>query len=343
MDAQPKDASKKLETDNRYEVMGKIGSGTYGNVFLCKDRNTGELVAIKKIYFHEQDEGYPGTALREISLLKELNHRSIIKIKEILASPTKLHIVFEYMEYDLKSKFDNHMPKDEYLTRDVVKLYMFQLLQAVTYIHSKRFLHRDIKPGNILLSGLTLKLGDFGLARALTEPARPYTEEVSTLWYRAPEVLMLSGKYGCEADVWSCACVFYELITKDGLFKGDSDIGQIHRIAEILGTPNVQEWPDYAKNKFAQKTDTVRPKRTLFEYCPDLNLDELGFDLLEKMLVYNPAHRISAAIALQHPYFKELRGLEMDEFLGTPATSPLTEVRYKAKVSVSGDTVSTIH
>ena len=158
---------------------------------------------------------------------------------------------------------------------------MYQLLQAVAYIHSKRYLHRDIKPANILLSGLTLKLGDFGLARALTEPSRPYTEEVSTLWYRAPEVLLLSGKYGCEADVWSCACVFYELVKRDSLFKGDCDIDQIHKIFDVLGTPTIHEWPDLATTKVALKNDNRRPRRSLIEYCPDLNLDDDGFDLLD--------------------------------------------------------------
>lgn len=157
---------------------------------------------------------------------------------------------------------------------------MYQLLDAVAHMHGRRYLHRDIKPGNILLSGLQLKLGDFGLARALTEPSRPYTEEVSTLWYRAPEVILLSGNYGCEADVWSCACVFFELITKDGLFKGDSDIDQYYKFNEILGTPTIEEWPELANAKIIIKNENRRPRKDILEYIPHLNLEEMGCDLL---------------------------------------------------------------
>jgi serine/threonine protein kinase len=155
---------------------------------------------------------------------------------------------------------------------------MFQLLSSVAFVHSRRYLHRDIKPGNLLMSNYLLKIGDFGLARALTEPSRPYTPEVSTLWYRAPEVLLLHGRYGPELDVWSCACVFFELLTNKGLFKGDSEIDQVHKIFHILGTPTGQEWPEIAG---LFKNDTPKPRRRLAEYCPELNVEDLGFDLLE--------------------------------------------------------------
>lgn len=211
---------------------------------------------------------------------------------------------------------------------------MYQLLQAVAFIHSRRYLHRDIKPGNLLLSNNCLKIADFGLARALTEPSRPYTPEVCTLWYRAPEILLLNGQYGPELDVWSCACIFYELITRDGLFKGDSDIDQIHKIFQILGTPSPQEWPEIAS---LLKPGFEKPRRRLADYCPQLDVDDAGFDLLEvssfkqKMLVFNPLHRISANIALQHPYFAEFNGLELEEMLATSLRMPLTERKQNSQ------------
>ncbi len=160
---------------------------------------------------------------------------------------------------------------------------MFQLLRGIAKVHSKRLIHRDIKPQNILLKGDVLKLGDFGLARSLTEPTRPYTVEVSTMWYRAPEVMLQGGNYSTEVDVWSAACVFFEMITSRPLFPGDSEIDQIHRIFQHLGTPSREEWPQLYQMHQTAKLSRLQvfPKQSIFQHYPDLNLDPNGYDLLD--------------------------------------------------------------
>ena len=130
---------------------------------------------------------------------------------------------------------------------------MFQLMRGVSEIHSKRLIHRDIKSSNILIKGDVLKIADFGLARSLAEPNRPYTVEVSTLLYRAPEVILLEGRYSNEIDIWSCACVFFEIVTSSHLFAADSDIDLINRIFQYLGTPSKEDWPEIYQSKLLYK------------------------------------------------------------------------------------------
>lgn len=168
----------------RYQKLEKIGEGTYGVVYMAKDRVTGEIVALKKIRLEAEDEGIPSTAIREISLLKELQHPNIVRLYDVVHTEKKLTLVFEYLDQDLKKYLD---VCDQGLELVVMKSFLYQLLCGVSYCHHHRVLHRDLKPQNLLINREgELKLADFGLARAFGIPVRSYTHEVVTLWYRAP-------------------------------------------------------------------------------------------------------------------------------------------------------------
>ncbi|XP_071066916.1 cyclin-dependent kinase 3 isoform X2 [Dasypus novemcinctus] len=157
-----------------------------------------------------ETEGVPSTAIREISLLKELNHPNIVRLLDVVHSDKKLYLVFEFLSQDLKKYMDSTAASE--LPRHLVKSYLFQLLQGVNFCHSHRVIHRDLKPQNLLINELgAIKLADFGLARAFGVPLRTYTHEVVTLWYRAPEILLGSKFYSTAVDVWSIGCIFAEM------------------------------------------------------------------------------------------------------------------------------------
>jgi len=182
---------------------------------------------------------------------------------------------------------------------------MHQLLKGVCYCHTRRILHRDLKPQNLLIDTEgVLKIADFGLARAFGVPLRQYTHEVVTLWYRAPEILLGSRHYATAMDIWSVGCIFAELVTRKPFFAGDSEIDQLFHIFRILGTPNEEMWPGVTSlTDFKQAFPLWHPQK-LSNALRNLSPD--GVDLLQRMLIYNPADRISAREALTHPYFLSL-------------------------------------
>ena len=175
--------------------MDTIGEGTYGVVYKARVRSTGEILALKRIRLEQEEEGVPSTAIREISLLKELRHENIVKLVDVVHLEKKLYLVFEYLDLDLKKHMDSspHISND----RMVIKGYVYQMCAGIAFCHSHRVLHRDLKPQNLLIDTETnsLKLADFGLARAFAIPLRAYTHEVVTLWYRAPEILLGAKQY----------------------------------------------------------------------------------------------------------------------------------------------------
>lgn len=287
---------------DKYERKEKIGEGTYGIVFKARDTTTGQLVALKQIRLETEDEGVPSTTIREISALRELKHENVVRLLEIAYTDGRLTLVFEYLDRDLKKYLDLTHPNP--LKPELVKSYMFQLLRGIDLCHGQRILHRDLKPHNLLIdaNGL-LKLADFGLARAFGIPLRSYTHEVVTLWYRAPEILLGSKHYSTPVDIWSAGCIFAEMATRRPLFMGDSEIDQIYRIFRILGTPNESVWPGFTQLPAYQPQFPRYSPTQLATIVPQLDPD--GIDLLQQMLTYDPAKRISAMRALQHPYFKD--------------------------------------
>jgi len=298
-----------------YEKLEKVGEGTYGVVYKCRDRITGQIVALKKIRLETEDEGVPSTAIREISLLKELEHPNVVKLYDIIHSDAKLYLVFEFLDLDLKRYMDSVKPKVDDpeeqqahagLEPILVKSYLWQLISGIEFCHKRRILHRDLKPQNLLIDqqGM-LKLGDFGLARAFGVPLRAYTHEIVTLWYRAPEVLLGIKTYSTGVDMWSIGCIFAEMVLGHPLFPGDSEIDELFRIFRILGTPTEQTWPGVSQLADYKPSFPCWQPTDFNKLFP--NLEPSGIDLLKQLLIYDPARRISAKRALKHPYFHNVQ------------------------------------
>lgn len=288
-----------------YKRLEKVGEGTYGVVYKAIDLRHGQrIVALKKIRLESEDEGVPSTAIREISLLKELRDDNIVRLYDIVHSDAhKLYLVFEYLDLDLK-RYMESIPKDQPLGDKIIKKFMMQLCKGISYCHSHRIIHRDLKPQNLLINRYgNLKLGDFGLARAFGVPLRAYTHEIVTLWYRAPEVLLGGKQYSTGVDVWSIGCIFVEMCNRKPMFSGDSEIDQIFKIFRILGTPSDKIWPDIIYLPDFKPSFPKWHRKDLKEVVP--SLDENGIDLLDKLITYDPIHRISAKRAVIHPYFQE--------------------------------------
>jgi len=284
-----------------YQRIEKIGEGTYGVVFKAKAKSTGEIVALKRIRLETEDEGIPSTAIREISILKELQDPNIVRLHDVVHTDKKLTLVFEFCDHDLKKFLD----AKEKLDMPTLKSFLYQLLRGIAFCHDRRVLHRDLKPQNLLINkDGELKLADFGLARAFGIPVRSYTHEVVTLWYRAPDVLMGSRKYSTPVDIWSVGCIFGEMITGRPLFPGSSEQDQLMRIFKLLGTPSPESWPGVVELPEYKPDFPVYPKQDLANVIRDL--DTTGIELLSTMLQYDPAKRITAKAAMSHPFFNDL-------------------------------------
>ncbi|KHN80512.1 Cyclin-dependent kinase 1 [Toxocara canis] len=295
----------------------KISEGTYGVVYKCMNRTTGELVAVKKIRLEGENEGIPITALREMSCLQELRHPNIVKLEQVIMQENRLFLIFEFLDMDLREFLDS-LPEN-YEMNTTSQSFLYQACQAICYCHQRRILHRDLKPQNLLVnSNGVIKLADFGLARAIRLPVRTYTHEIVTLWYRAPEILLGCNRYSTGVDIWSIGCVFAEMATRKPLFKGDSEIDQLFQIFRVLSTPNENNWegvsqlPDY-NSKF--------PLWQTNELASNLNayMSHEAIELLQQMLMYDPSMRISAKQILVHPYFNDLdrTGLPAGHYDGT--------------------------
>ncbi|KAK5078646.1 Cyclin-dependent kinase catalytic subunit [Lithohypha guttulata] len=303
-----------------YQKIEKIGEGTYGVVYKARDlQNGGRIVALKKIRLEAEDEGVPSTAIREISLLKEMNDPNIVRLLNIVhADGHKLYLVFEFLDLDLK-KYMEALPVAEGgrgkalptgsedmqrlgLGKDMVKKFMAQLVEGIRYCHSHRILHRDLKPQNLLIDREgNLKLADFGLARAFGVPLRTYTHEVVTLWYRAPEILLGGRQYSTGVDMWSVGAIFAEMCTRKPLFPGDSEIDEIFKIFKLLGTPDENTWPGVTSFPDFKATFPKWRRESTQKFAP--TLDEAGLDLLDQLLEYDPSRRLSAKQACLHDYF----------------------------------------
>jgi len=248
-----------------------------------------------------EDEGIPSTAIREISILKELQDPNIVRLHDVIHTEKKLTLVFEYCEHDLKKIIDTK----ESLDTATIKSYLYQLLRGVAFCHSKKVLHRDLKPQNLLINrNGELKLADFGLARAFGIPVRSYTHEVVTLWYRAPDILMGSRKYSTSIDIWSVGCIFAEMLNGRPLFPGSNESDQLMRIFKLLGTPSVEQWPEMADLSEYKPDFPVYPRQDIKAAIK--NVDDSGLDLLNQMLQFDPNQRITAPAAMNHPFFNDL-------------------------------------
>ncbi|XP_042899240.1 serine/threonine-protein kinase ICK [Parasteatoda tepidariorum] len=286
---------------NQYVTLSPLGDGTYGDVVLGKRLDTGEKVAIKKMKkkYYSWDECM---SLREVKSLKKLSHANLVKLKEVIREDNTLYFVFEYMKenlYQLMKRRDRPFHESE------IKNILYQILQGLSFMHKHGFFHRDLKPENVLCMGIDLiKIADFGLVREIRSRP-PYTDYVSTRWYRAPEILLRSTNYSSPIDIWALGCIMAELYNLRPLFPGRSEIDQIFRISSVLGTPDRGEWPE--GYQLATQMNFHFPKfsrLSLADVVPGISIE--GLAIFTDMLKWNPSLRPTAVLALRYPYFSEV-------------------------------------
>ncbi|XP_062891329.1 cyclin-dependent kinase 17-like isoform X1 [Mobula hypostoma] len=312
----------KLET---YVKLDKLGEGTYATVYKGRSKLTDNLVALKEIRL-EHEEGAPCTAIREVSLLKDLKHANIVTLHDIIHTEKSLTLVFEYLDKDLKQYLEDC---GNVINIHNVKLFLFQLLRGLAYCHHRKVLHRDLKPQNLLINEKgELKLADFGLARAKSVPTKTYSNEVVTLWYRPPDVLLGSTEYSTQIDMWGVGCIFYEMATGRPLFPGSTVEEELHFIFRVLGTPTEATWPGILANEDFRSYNypKYRPE-PLVNHAP--RLDPEGLDLLSKLLQFEGKKRISAQQAMKHPHFHSL-GERVHKLPDTTSIFALKEVELQS-------------
>jgi protein kinase len=222
----------------RYEELEVLGNGAFGTVTKCRDRETGEIVAIKKMKqrYSSFDECLQ---LKEVKSLRKIKHDNVVKLLQVFRENEYLHLVFELLDKSLLKTLTERGSHPE----DEVKSIMFQILTGLVAVHRQGFFHRDLKPDNLLWQGLTLKIADFGLAREIRSRP-PFTEYCGTRWYRAPEIILRSEFYNSPVDIWSAGVIMAELFLGKPVFQGTSETDQIYKIFGVLGTPTQRTWPD---------------------------------------------------------------------------------------------------
>lgn len=299
-----------------FEKLNRLGEGTYGTVYRARDTETDTVVALKKVRIHSEKDGFPRSSLREIRLLRRLKHPNIVELREVVcgAKPGSVFLVFEYCEHDVGALLDlMERPFGE----AEVKCLVLQLLRAVEHLHRCFVIHRDIKLSNLLLNNKgVLKLADFGLAREFAEPAQPYTTNVVTLWYRAPELLLGTKLYTTAVDIWSIGCNFGELLNKRPLLPGKAEEHQLQLICGLLGTPSPKIWPGLSElplfKRYVLPSCDYNNLRVKFSDVSDSCLE-----LLNRMLTFNPSKRASATACLQHRYFSDAPAPQEPQWMPT--------------------------
>jgi len=283
-----------------YEIQQRVGKGAYGIVWKAVSVETGEVVAVKKIFDAFQNATDAQRTFREIMFLQELgDHENILKLLDVMKAENNrdIYLVFEYMETDL------HAVIRANILEEVHKEYIiYQLLKALKFLHSGGVIHRDLKPSNLLLnSDCLLKVGDFGLARSIDRD-NVLTDYVATRWYRAPEILLGSQQYTAGVDMWSVGCILGELIGGKPMFPGSSTMNQLDRILELTGQPSDEDLESIQSPFALTMLDTLPPvtRRSYKELYPAASDEAL--DLLQHLLSFNPNKRYSAVDALEHPY-----------------------------------------
>ena len=290
----------------KYVKTRKIGEGTYANVYLGHlASNASSLVAIKKIKVQsDYKEGLAPDAVRELKFLQELSHPNIISLLSVYSSKDQnLNLVLEYLPLgDLEGMIKDH---DIVYGAGDMKAWMGMLCRAVYFCHANFVLHRDIKPNNLLIaSDGSLKLADFGLARSYSNPQRPMTTNVITTWYRPPELFFGAKHYSGAVDIWSVGMVFAELILRAPYVWANSEIEQIAKICETLGTPTEENWPGVTKLPKYIVHEPVRPLISREEWMGRLgSVGAVGVDLVIEMLTFDPRKRISAKGVLRHKWW----------------------------------------
>lgn len=326
-------------TISQFEVLQKLGEGTFGEVYKAKSIRTGSVVALKKILLHNEKDGFPITALREIKLLKVLSHPNVLKLEEMAVERFKgegrkkatMYMVTPYMDHDLAGLLEN--PNVQF-TEPQIKCYMLQLLEGLRYIHDNHILHRDMKAANLLINNYgILQIADFGLARHYDENVpqpgqgngeakRDYTTLVVTRWYRPPELLLQLRRYTPAIDMWGVGCVFGEMFKGKPILAGNSDINQAHIIFDLVGSPNEDNMPGWSSLPGCEGVKSFGNKPgNLAQVFREIRPSAVS--LLSELLKLDWRRRINAIDALRHPYFRE------EPFPAKPESLPVFESSHE--------------
>eukprot|EP00049_Salpingoeca_infusionum_P023755 m.13773 g.13773 ORF g.13773 m.13773 type:complete len:535 (-) comp6011_c0_seq2:721-2325(-) len=295
--------------DTRYQNLSYLGHGAYGFVVSAQDTKTQSMVAIKKVSPFEF-KTYCQKTYRELLLLKHFNHENIISLRDLYCQPSpdglrSIYIVLELMEIDL-----HRLLQRDQLSPDHICYFTYQICRGLKYIHSANVLHRDLKPSNILVNtNCDLKICDFGLSR-IADPAVDHmgilTEYVATRWYRAPEIMLNARAYDKPVDVWSVGCIFAEMVCRRPLFPGENLLDQVNLIFNVIGTPSEPNTRWISHDRARQYVLQLQPRRPQ-NMCHVLGISQNAVleDLLQKLLAFNPDHRVTIDEVLTHPYFSE--------------------------------------
>ncbi|XP_029453827.1 MAPK/MAK/MRK overlapping kinase isoform X2 [Rhinatrema bivittatum] len=291
---------------NRYKIVSKIGEGTFSDVMKTRSLKDGNYYACKKMKqeFESVDQV---NNLREIQALRRLGpHPNIVFLHEVIFEQNSgcLALICELMDMNI---YELIRGRRYPLSENKIKNYMYQLCKSLEHIHRNGIFHRDVKPENILIKKDMLKLGDFGSCRSVYSK-QPYTEYISTRWYRAPECLLTDGYYNYKMDLWSAGCVFFEILSLRPLFPGSNELDQISKIHDIIGTPTQGILRKFKQSR-AMSFDFPFKKGTgISHHIPGISPESLA--LMYAMIEYDPDERISAKQALQHSYFRDIRAHE---------------------------------
>lgn len=351
-----------------YEILSKLGEGTFGEVHKAQSLRTGRIVALKKILMHNEKDGFPITALREIKLLKMLSHPNILKLEEMAVERNKgegrkkaiMYMVTPYMDHDLSGLLEN---PSVHFTEPQIKCYMLQLLKGLEHLHANRILHRDMKAANLLINNKgVLQIADFGLARPYDDPipqpgkgggeaTRDYTTLVVTRWYRPPELLLQLRRYTTAIDMWGVGCVFGEMFKGKPILSGNSDLNQAQMIFDLVGSPTEENMPGWSSLPGCEGISS-------FQYRP-CTLPQVfreqgpsAISLLTELLKLDWRKRINAMDALNHPYFtntplpahpseiphfEDSHELDRRKFRGQKAALPPAPAGYDVGMGPNGD------
>ncbi|OVA05826.1 Protein kinase domain [Macleaya cordata] len=315
---------------SQYQIQEVIGKGSYGVVGSAIDTHTGERVAIKKINDVFEHVSDATRILREIKLLRLLQHPDIVEIRHIMLPPSRrefkdIYVVFELMESDLHQV----IKANDDLTPEHYQFFLYQLLRALKYIHTANVFHRDLKPKNILANAdCKLKICDFGLARvSFNDAPSPifWTDYVATRWYRAPELCgSFFSKYTPAIDIWSIGCIFAEMLTGKPLFPGKNVVHQLDLMTDVLGTPSNESIARIRNEKARRYLSSMRKKPPVPFSQKFPNADPLALHLLERLLAFDPKDRLSAEEALADPYFRGLSNVDRE-----PSTQPISKLEFE--------------
>ncbi len=304
-----------FDVDARYEVKKGVGQGAYGLICAAKDTKNQEQVAVKKITNAFEDAIDCKRMLREMRLLRHFSHENVLALRDIMLPPSgppsewkDVYLVTELMDTDLHYIIHSKQP----LSDDHIQYFMYQILRGLKAVHAAKVLHRDLKPGNLLVNkNCDLKICDFGLARGVDPDPAPQqlTEYVVTRWYRAPELLVENESYGPGIDIWSVGCILAEFLGRKALFQGRDYLQQLRLIIQFLGPPSESDLATISNPQAVEyiKRLPVTPPKDFAAHFPDAS--PAAIDLLKKMLHFDASKRITAAQALEHEYLVALHNV----------------------------------